>query len=140
MSSSKARSRNSFEENVAALEAELEAEGFLRFKEIGPLYDRVEQQDHTMRRPTRPTLVTSRARPPANLTAAVTTKPQVQKVQAVHDPVLRAKYVSLIITHRPITIGDLPPKLTPINMASVPTSATHPLGWQSTATTARMAR
>ena len=48
----------SFKEEVAALEAELEAEGFLRFKEIGPLFERVKVQYPTMRRPTRPMLVT----------------------------------------------------------------------------------
>ena len=43
MSSSTVRSMNTFEEEVAALEVELEAEGFPRFKAIGPIYDRVEQ-------------------------------------------------------------------------------------------------
>ena len=79
-----------YEKEVAALQAELEAEGFFRFRSIGPLYDRINQQDPTMRRPTRPTLVTSRVRPTANATAAIASKPQVQKIEAVHDPVLRA--------------------------------------------------
>ena len=59
-----------YEEEIAALEAELEADGFLRFRDIGPLYDRVNHQGPTMRRTTRNTLVTSRARPTANETAA----------------------------------------------------------------------
>ena len=48
------RSATTLEQEMAALEAELEAEGFLRFSQIGPLYDRVRIQHPTTRRPTRP--------------------------------------------------------------------------------------
>ena len=95
--------RSTFEEKVAALETELEAEGFLRFREIGPLYERVKVQDPTTRRPTKPTLVTSRVRPTVEKTAAITTRPQVQTIEAVNDPALRTRYLSLITAHRPIT-------------------------------------
>ena len=50
MSISAHRSTTTFEEEVATLEEELEADGFLRFRAIGPLYERVKVQDPTTRR------------------------------------------------------------------------------------------
>ena len=67
---------STYKGELAALEAALEAEGFRRFKEMGPQYHQVDQQGPTIRRPTRPTLVTSQRRAPP--LAAIKARPQVR--------------------------------------------------------------
>ena len=94
---------SSYDEERNALETALETEGFRRFREMGPLYHRIDPLGSTFRRPTRPMLL--RRDTPL---AAISARPQVRRVEPIQDPGLKAKYLGLIITHRPLTVGDLP--------------------------------
>ena len=98
---------STYENELATLEAALEAEGFRHFKEMGPQYRQVDQQGPTKRRATRPTLVTSQRR--ATPLAAITAGPQVRGVEPIRNPGLKTKYLGLISTRRPLTVSDSPP-------------------------------
>ena len=69
----------SMDEEIQKLQQELERDGFLRFREVGPLYKlEVEPEiDATVRKLTRPTKVTSRPRTPRVECMASTTKPRI---------------------------------------------------------------
>ena len=104
----------SMDEEIQKLQQELEKDGFLRFREVGPLYKREvkPEVDATVRKQTRPTKVTSRPRTPRVECMASTTKPRI-----ITD-VLWTKPVKII---RPDAKRATPPRTVP----QVPEPATR---------------
>ena len=101
------QTRKYLRRRAICLGSRIEAEGFRRFKEMGPQYHQVDQQGPTIRRATRPTLITSQRR--ATPLAAITVQPQVRGVEPIRDPGLNAKYLGLISANRPLTVTESPP-------------------------------
>ena len=121
-------SSNTLEYEMAGLEAELEAEGFLRFKKIGPLYDRSTISEPTTRKLTRPKLkdqINSHSSRKLTLDRG-------SNIKAIRDSTLKSKYLSLITAHKPSTISDTPepeattPSVTPIKPQTAPTPPVKP--------------
>ena len=80
-----------------ALEAELERDGFRRFRDIGPLYNRdADTADPFIRRATRPTLVTSTPRGGSTQVAAVNIGPRIQRVEPIQDSATRYRLRALL--------------------------------------------
>ena len=104
-----------------ALEADLVRDGFRRFRDIGPLYNRdADTAEPFTRRATGPILVTSTPRGGLTRVAAVNIGPRIQRIEPIQDSTTRSRYLSLITARRPITLGDSPPPEGPPPLARPP--------------------